>query len=589
MKSFVNKVSIFFAEKTDTFFPFLNWIKKVNRKTIGGDILAGLAGAIIVLPQGVAFATIAGLPPEYGLYSAIVPAIIAALWGSSRHLVSGPTTAISLVVFSTVGQLANPGSSDYVQLVLTLSFLVGFIQLLMGWLKFGSLLSFISHTVVVGFTAGAGILIISSQFKNFFGVTIPQGSSFYETIHLFLEKTGEINPYVTFLAGFTLLLGVVVKKVWPKIPYMIPVMLVGSVVGFFLNDFYSFGITGIKTVGALPATLPPISHPSLDFETVRKLASPALAITLLALIEAVAIAKAIALRSGQTINGNQEFVGQGLANIVGSFFSAYPSSGSFNRSGLNYESGAKTQMSSIFAAIFLGIIILFVASLAAYLPLPVMAAILFLVAWGLIDFQHIKEIIHSSRSETILLAITFLSTLFVELEFSIFVGVFASIALYLQKSSKPTIENYLPDLRHPNRKFSATANTPQCEQLKVVRISGALFFGSIENIHHFLREQEEENPRQKKILIVCSSVSLVDLVGANMLAQYAQARRKRGGDLYLSNVNAKVMRALKKTGALKIIGEEHIFSSKNEAVNLILSRLDKDICKNCTVKIFKEC
>ncbi|MDZ4384786.1 MAG: SulP family inorganic anion transporter, partial [Candidatus Moranbacteria bacterium] len=320
--------------------------------------------------------------------------------------------------------MASVGTAEYVKLALTLTFMVGLIQLVMGWMKVGKLLNFISHTVVVGFTAGASILIMSSQIKNFFGISVPQGSSFYETIRIFLSELGAINHFVMLVGLATLASGIIVKKFWPKFPYMIPAMLVGSLVGLFMNNHFGFEITGIKTVGALPATLPPFSMPDFDFSVLKKIASPALAITMLALTEAIAISRAVAMRSGQRIDGNQEVIGQGMSNLIGSFFSAYPASGSFNRSGLNYESGAKTPMASIFAAVFLGIIILFVASLAKFLPIAVMAGILFLVAWGLIDFHHIRHIARSSKGEIGLLLVTFLSTLFLELEFAIFVGVF---------------------------------------------------------------------------------------------------------------------------------------------------------------------
>ena len=325
--------------KIQKIFPFLEWKSDVNSKNLKKDFIAGLVGALIVLPQGVAFATIAGLPAEYGLYAAIVPAIIAGLWGSSFHLVSGPTTAISLVVFASISILAEPKGAEYISLVLTLSFLVGVVQLLMGWFKFGSLLNFISHTVVIGFTAGASILIVTSQVKNFFGIEIKQGAEFIEVIETFFEKIGEINPYVTSVALVTLIVGIIVKVFFKKIPYMIPAMVVGSLVGVYLNNKYGFEVTHIKTVGSIPSQLPPLSFPDLSLEAIQKVSSSAIAVTFLALTEATAIARSVALKSGQKLNSNQEFIGQGLANIVGSFFSAYPSSGSFNRSGVNYEAG----------------------------------------------------------------------------------------------------------------------------------------------------------------------------------------------------------------------------------------------------------
>lgn len=561
----------------------------MTRSNLRNDIIAGFIGAVIVLPQGVAFATIAGLPPEYGLYSAIVPAIVAALWGSSRHLVSGPTTAISLVVFASISPLASVGTAEYVKLALTLTFVVGLIQLFMGWMKVGKLLNFISHTVVVGFTAGASLLIMSSQIKNFFGIGVPQGSSFYETIHIFFLKIDSVNYFVMGVGLATLVSGIILKKFWPKFPYMIPAMLVGSLVGFLMNDHFGYAVTGIKTVGALPASLPPLSAPSFDLEILKKIASPALAITLLALTEAIAISRAVASRSGQRIDGNQEVIGQGMSNMIGSFFSAYPASGSFNRSGLNYESGAKTPMASIFAAVFLGIIILFVASLAKFLPVAVMAGILFLVAWGLIDFHHIKYIAKSSKSEIGLLAATFFSTLFLELEFAIFVGVFLSVTLYLRRTSKPLVMCLAPDPSHPNHKFVASCDLPKCLQLAVIKIDGAIFFGSVSNIEQELGKLQQQYPDQKNLLIVFSGVNSIDLAGIDLLVTQMKKYRAKGGDLYISNVNKPVYEKLLKYGLVKALGAGNIFNSKPDAIKYIVEKLDSGICGKCPHKIFYEC
>lgn len=561
----------------------------VNGQTMRSDLVAGLTGAIIVLPQGVAFATIAGLPPEYGLYSAMVPAIIAALFGSSWHLVSGPTTAISIVIFGAISPLAEPGSGEYIRLALTLTFMVGAIQLIMGMARMGTLVNFISHTVVIGFTAGAAILIASSQLKHFFGVNIPRGSSFYETMHALFQQIGDINPYITSVGLITLVSGILVKKHFRRFPYMIAAMLVGSLAGIILNKLFGPAATQIRTVGALPGTLPPLALPDFSFKTVHELSSSALAVTMLALTEAVSIARAIAVRSEQRIDGNQEFIGQGLANIVGSFFSSYASSGSFNRSGLNYEAGAKTPLAAVFASVSLAAILLLVAPLAAYLPIAAMAGILFLVAWGLIDFHHIFDILKASRSETAILATTFLSTLFVELEFAIYVGVILSLVLYLNRTSRPLVRALVPDRLDPRRRFSHNENLPECPQLKIIEVQGSLFFGAVNHVQQRLQSIDEVNPDQKHVLIAADSVNFADIAGAEMLVQEARRRRKMGGGLYLLDVKERTCEVLRSGGYLQEIGQDHVFDSKTEAISEIYRRLDRSICQRCDKRIFKEC
>ena len=428
--------------------PFLTWWRMVNKDTLKADLMAGLTGAVIVLPQGVAFAMIAGLPPEYGLYTAIVTPIVAALFGSSHHLISGPTTAISIVVFSTVANYAEPGSPEFIRLALTLTLLAGAYQLGFGLARLGALVNFVSHSVVVGFTAGAAILIATSQLKHVFGVTVPQGESFFNTWIDILSELGDANGFVFSVAASTLLSAVVMKNLFPRLPYMLFAMIIGSVVSVLLKG----ADHGVILVGRLPTHLPPPSLPDLSLATLRQLGPDALAVALLGLIEAVSIARSVATRSHQRINGSQEFVGQGLSNVVGSFFSSYAGSGSFTRSGINYQSGAKTPLSAIFAALFLAMILLLIAPLTAYLPIAAMGGIILLVAYNLIDMHHIKTIFTASKSETIVLVTTFLAALFLELEFSIYAGVLLSLVFYLNRTAKPSIFSLAPDPENPKQR-----------------------------------------------------------------------------------------------------------------------------------------
>lgn len=569
--------------------PFLRWWPQINRHTLRADAIAGLTGAIVVLPQGVAFATIAGMPPEYGLYAGMVPAIIAALFGSSRLLVSGPTTAASLVLFSSLSALATPGSPEYVQLALTLTVMVGLIELVMGLARMGTLVNFISHSVIVSFTAGAAILIATNQLKHFLGLELPRGLHFHETLMMIFERAGTINPYVTAVGVVTLVTGIISKRLWPRLPYMIVAMVVGGLAALLVTAWYGFDATHIATVGALPRSLPPLSVPDLSFGTVKNLAPAALAVTLFALTEAVSIARSLAARSGQHIDGNQEFIGQGLSNIAGSFFSGYVATGSFNRSALNFEAGAKTPLAAVLAGSILMIIVVLVAPLAAYLPNAAMAAILFLVAWGLIDFHDIYKIVRGSRSETVVMATTFLATLFLELEFAIFLGVFLSLILYLRRTSTPSIVVRNPDPGLPKRKFSNDPNLARCPQLMFVRIDGSLFFGAVQHVQTAFRRLQRRHPGQKHLAIIAGGINFIDLSGAEFLAQEAQRWRSMGGALYLIRVKASVCESFKRGDYIDTIGRENIFNSKSEAIEEIFQRLDRGVCSSCTKRIFGEC
>ncbi|MDX5333183.1 MAG: STAS domain-containing protein, partial [Gammaproteobacteria bacterium] len=375
----------------------------------------------------------------------------------------------------------------------------------------------------------------------------------------------------------------------PRIPYMIVAMVVGSLVSVVLNLLYGQEHTGIETVGALPAQLPPLSAPDLSLTTIKELAPLTVAATLFALTEAVSIARSLAARSGQHLDGNQEFKGQGLSNIVGSFFSAYVATGSFNRSGVNYEAGARTPLAAVFAGLALIVIMLLVAPYAAYLPNAAMAGILVLVAWGLIDFHHIAQIIRTSRSETAVLGVVFFSTLFLDLEFAILLGVLLSLVVYLSRTSRPAVRVRVPDPDKPRREFTTNPELPECPQFKMVRIDGSLFFGAVPYVAERLRDFEQRQPLQKHLLIIAKGINFLDVAGAEFIAAEAKKRRAQGGRLYLYEVKEGVCEALKRGGFVETIGEENIFESKTVAIRTIFDQLDREICSRCDKRIFQEC
>ncbi len=585
----MNTAKLLDSPGVSQFVPFLRWLPQVTKEDIKVDFMAGLAGAIVVLPQGVAFATIAGMPPEYGLYAGMIPAMVAALFGSSRHLVSGPTTAASIVLFSALSLLATPGSQEYVGLALTLTLMVGLLELALGLARLGALVNFISHSVIVGFTAGAAVLIAAKQLKHFFGVEIDSSGHLHDILLNFGSHIVDINPYATAVALATLLSGIAIKRWFPKLPYLILCMIFGGLVAYGLNLLFGETVTHIAQVGALPAGLPPLSHPDFNLDHIKALAPTALAVTLFALTEAVSIGRSLAARGGYRIDGNQEFIGQGLSNIAGSFFSGYVATGSFNRSGLNYEAGARTPLAAMFAGLLLIFIVVLVAPLAAYLPKAAMAGVLFIVAWGLIDFGQIAHIFQASRRETSVLLVTLLSALFLELEFAIFAGVLLSLVLYLERVSKPAIRSRVPDPSLPKRPLVTNPDLPECPQFKIIRIDGSLFFGSVNHVQEAFDRIRVEQPEQKHLAIACQGINFVDLQGGEALVEEAKRRKAAGGDLYLINVKQGLWDTLDRCGCLDEIGPEHVFQGKTAAIHAVYQKLDKARCARCQQRIFLEC
>ena len=568
-------------------FPFLRWRSLISRRTLRSDLLAGITGAIIVLPQGVAFAMIAGLPPEYGLYSAIVPAIIAAMFGSSFHLISGPTTAISIVIFTSLSPLADPSSSAYIEMALTLTFLAGLFQLALGLARLGAMVNFVSHSVVVGFTAGAAILIMTSQLTNVIGISSIKKHSFLHILADIAERLPETNIYVLCIASATLLTAVLFRIFLPRWPGMLIAMIGGSVMSLLMNG----SSHGVRLVGALPAHLPPLSHPYLTTAMIRELSPAALAIAMLGLTEAVSIARSVATRSEQRIDSNQEFVGQGLSNILGSFFSSYASSGSFTRTGVNYHAGAKTPMAAVFAALSLTGILLLIAPLTAYLPIASMAGILLLVSYSLIDTHHIGAILRASKPEAAVMTVTFLATLFVELEFAIYVGVILSLILYLNRTSHPNFVTIVPDPETRRRSFINIQKKPlpECPQMKIIRIDGSIFFGAVNHVAEGLERITRESPEQAHILIVGSGINFIDVAGCQMLSQESHRLRINGRQVYLCSFKSAVLEVMQRGGCQKSIGQENVFRSKLDALRSIVPKLDPERCRICTVRIFHEC
>ncbi|MGD2119463.1 MAG: SulP family inorganic anion transporter [Chromatiales bacterium] len=574
--------------KLDAIFPFLAWFRLVSKDSLKADFMAGLTGAVIVLPQGVAFATIAGLPPEYGLYTAMVTPIVAALFGSSLHLVSGPTTAISIVVFSSVSHHAVPGTPEFVSLALTLTFLAGVYQLGFGIARLGVLVNFVSHTVVIGFTAGAAILIATSQLKHITGIFVPKGESFLHTWMDLFQGVGQIDWIVFLIALATLVTAIASKKIMPKIPNLLVGMVAGSVLAIFLQDYS----TDIKLVGEIPAHLPPLSSPEFSFETIKMLAPEAFAVALLGLIEAVSISRAVATKSNQRINANQEFIGQGMSNIFGSFFSSYAGSGSFTRSGVNYAAGARTPLSAIFAALSLMLIVLLIAPLTAYLPIAAMGGVILLVAYNLIDFHHIREVLSFSKSETSILLTTFFATLFLELEFAIYMGVMLSLILFLAKTSTPQIPTLSVDVDAETgaRKFINVHKKPlkECPQLKVIRIDMSIYFGSINYIQKRLANIADYE-KIHHILIEGSGINFIDLAGAEALVSENNRLRQMGGGLYFVGLKSSVYEFAAKSCFIRKIGNNNFFDSKRLAIRSIYKRLDRSVCETCEVRIYDEC
>jgi len=570
--------------------PFLQWWHRVNATTLRADALAGLVGAIAVVPQGVAFATLAGLPPEYGLYCAMLPTIVAALFGSSLHAVSGPTNAVSLMVFAVLVPLATPGTPQYIQLALTLSLMCGVIMIALGLARMGALVNFMSDAVVVGFTAAIGVLIVATQLHVVLGIDIPPTSSFIGLVAETWARLGDTRPWVLLTAAITVAAGVASRRWLPRVPAIFTATLVGSAAGAALQAWLGAERSGIAMLGSLSGSLPPLSLPDLSPATLQSLAGGAVAVTVLALTQAISIGRAVALRSGQRLDNDQEFIGQGLANIAAAFFSGFPSSASVNRCGINYEAGAQTPLAAVMSAGFLVVLLLAFGWLTAWLPLAAVAGVLMFVAWNLVDRAYVRRALATSRDDAIVLALTFAATLLLDLAIAILAGVAASLVMYLYRSSHPSLRSLVPSPNHADRRMAEVEpGLRECPQAKILRIEGSIYFGAVNHVEDYFDTLRKEHPEQKHLLLMSKSINTIDMAGADLIGREAIRRNADGGGVYLYSPRKPVIAMLQQGGTMKNIGTDHVFRSKHEAFSGVVARLDYSICATCTARIFTEC
>lgn len=574
-------------QRLEQVFPFLQWWPSVNWNTLKSDLMAGMTIAILVLPQGIAFASIAGMPAKYGLYAAIVPAIVAAFFGSSFHLITGPVTSISLVIFERVSNMAVPFTPQYIKLALAMTFMAGCCQFVLGLARLGALVNFVSLSVLVGFISGAACLIGINQLGNVLGVSSVQGSSAPDTLKNLLAALPHANPYALGVAAVTIATAVVVRRLRPRWPNFAIAMAAGSL--------FALAASGrahhLHFVGTLPAALPPFSLPDFSLKTLKELVPGAMAIAMLGLAQATSTAHSIALLSNQRIDNNREFIGQGLANIVGSFFSSYAATGSFTRTSVNYNAGAKTPLAAGFASLGLLLIMFVISPVTAWLPVAAIGGVVLLVCYDLIDVRRIRAILATDKSEAAVLLVTFLATLFLDLAFALLAGVMMSLLLYLNRTSHPQLKTVIPRLSGVESTF-VDADEPricECPQLKIVRLDGSIFFGAVNYISEMLHNFAEQNPEQRHMLIVGSGINFVDVSGCAMLGQESRAMRLEGRGFYLCSFKDSVIRTLERGNCLGQMGRENIFASKGEALEIIVPRLDPEICRRCYIRAFKAC
>ncbi len=577
---------------------FGTWIDRVDRVSLRADLMAGLLGAVLVLPQGIAFATLAGLPPQYGLYTAVLPCAVAALAGSSWHVVSGPTNANSLALFAMLAPLAVAGSADYIQLALAVTLMVGVMQWSIGALRLGTLANFISPSVLLGFTSGAAALIAVHALKDLFGF---ESATLHRTAAILAHTAShlaDVQMGALGVGALTLLVALSVRRAAARWPSMLLGLLAGTLLAWWLNR--QGLVRPVAVLGPIPSPWPPLSVPRVEWNRLSDLLGLAAALTIVALGQSISIAKAVAHRSGQHIDANREFIGQGLSNIVGSFFSSYVSCGSLNRSMPNLEAGARTPLAAVFSAALLVGLVAISAPLLALIPLAAIAGLLLLVAGTLLDVPRWRQVAQLDRAEFATAAATCVATLTLRLETAILLGTILSLVTYLYRTSRPAMRTMGFDSTAADRRFvvvddaehtpGAVPNPlPECPQLKLLRMEGSIYFGATSHVADRLHALRTAPKAPKHLLVMAKSMNFIDLAGAELWHAELQRRRAMGGDLYFHRPRPQVVTLWQSNGFIAAMGADHVFPDKKTAIATIFDRLDRTICAQCSARIFHEC
>lgn len=538
------------------FVPILETARTYRLKDLRQDVPASLAVSLMMLPQAIAYATIAGLPPVYGIYASIVLTLVASLFCHCSHLVSGPTNAISLLTAGAILTAANPAVRENpVQAVIVLTFLAGLIQLGFGLLKVGSLAQFISRSVLVGFTSGAGLLIALNQIPVILGLKLPPVHHLLGRFAETFNHAAETNLYALGIGLGTLVLLYAGKKWAPNFPMALTTMaLSAAVVGIFGLEEH-----GVMVAKELPASLPSFAVPHFSIGLIADLAAPAIAIALLGCIESISLAKGIALFSGQKLNPNQDFIGLGLSQLAGSFFQCMPGGGSLTRSALNFRAGATTRISGLLCALWVAILLLLLAPMAKTIPMAALGGMLVYLGLGLINFEHIRSAFFATKSDASVLLLTFFCTLFLHLDTAIYIGVLASLVLFLRKASAPHLVEYnmdddsMREIRDPKERANP--------EISIIHVEGELFFGAAEMFEEQVRQLAKDT-NIRVVILRLKNARHLDATAVHAIDGLHSFLKKDNRLLLVSGAPPEVLKVMQRSRLIDRLGPENVFPAE---------------------------
>lgn len=554
-------------------FPFLGWFP-MRPGALRADVVAGITVALVLIPQSMAYANLAGLPAYYGLYAAFLPGAVAALFGSSRQLATGPVAVVSLLTASALLPFAQPGSNEFVSLAILMSLLIGVVQLALGLLRLGVVVNFLSHPVILGFTNAAALIIGLSQLSKIFGVKMGRSDHFLVDIWGVLQQLHLVHwPSLAFgVVSFAIMF--ILKKKRPGLPSVLIAVALSTLVSWGIG----FEAMGGKVVGAIPQGLPTLAMPGLDLERIVSLAGTALVISLVGFMEAISIAKAMAARTRDSIDPNQELIGQGLGNLVGALTQSYPTSGSFSRSAVNLDAGAKSGLASVFTSLMVLVTLLFLTPLLYHLPEAVLAAVIMMAVVGLINFHAIGHAWHANRHDGIAAIATFIASLGFapHLDKGIFFGGGLAIILFLYRTMSPRVA--LLGLYEDGtfRDLAFYPHLPTDPEIIVIRFDGQLYFANVSYFEEMVLSAVSTKPDARYLLLVGDGINQLDASGEEVIHHLVERLRKNGIVMVFSGLKRQILQVMHATGLFETIGgNANIFSTEQGALGSIYDRLGR--------------
>lgn len=543
--------------------PLVHTLKRYDRGELRGDLVAGITTAVMLVPQGMAYAMLAGLPPIYGLYASLIPLAVYAIFGTSRQLAVGPVAMVSLLVAAGVSQIAEPGSASFVAYAILLALMVGVMQLAMGLFRLGFLVNFLSHPVISGFTSAAALIIGFSQLKHVLGFSIPRSHHVHAIVANAWAGANQTHLITLAIGLGAIALLVVLKKLAPAFPRALLVVAASILLvwGLGLHEH------GVAIVGDVPSGMPAFSVPTLDWKAMGNLAGVAAAIALVGFMESIAVAKKYARDNGYDVDANQELVGLGLANVVGAFTGSYPVTGGFSRTAVNAQAGARTNLAGLITAAIVGLALLFLTPLFHFLPNAVLAAIIITAVLGLVDVDEVKHLWKVKRADLAMLALTFVVTLVVGIEPGIAAGVLASLGLLVFKSTRPHVAvlGHLPGTR-AYRNIDRFAEAEVEPGVLALRLDAQVYFGNVNFLQETLDALEKEHGPIHCVVIDASGINQIDASGEAAFREIYEDYRERGIELRLASVKGPVRDVFERSGFMDEVGRDSFFFTVHEAM-----------------------